>query len=71
MRLATKSNSKKYYEYILTHVDDLRVISLEPKSIVAALQEVYWLKDIVKSTMYLKMTAGHMTLKMILRARTC
>jgi hypothetical protein len=45
MRAAVKPNGFKYYEYILVYVDDLLILSHQPKAIVSVLKSIYLLKD--------------------------
>ena len=55
MRPAVKSNGFKYYEYVLTYVDDVLCISDNPMSTMMCLQKTFKLKDdkIEEPTMYL------------------
>lgn len=60
MRAAMKSDGFKYYEYILTYVDDCLVVSHDPKLIVNALQDEYKyrLKDVGPPVRYLGAQIG-------------
>jgi hypothetical protein len=44
MRLAVKSDGSRYYEYVLCYVDDLLVVSEQPKRIMEGLEATYVLK---------------------------
>ena len=45
MRAAVKPDGFKYWEYVLTYVDDLLAISHDPKSIMKSIQKNFKLKD--------------------------
>ena len=45
MRRATKPDGFQYYEYVLCYVDDVLSISHDPGKTIAAIQEVFKLKD--------------------------
>ena len=55
MRPAVKGNGFKYYEYVLTYVDDVLCISDNPMSTMKCLQGTFKLKDdkVEEPTMYL------------------
>jgi hypothetical protein len=55
MRPATKANGFKYYEYIFVYVDDLLVLSENPRLILNGISHIYRMKDgsIMKPTIYL------------------
>lgn len=44
MKPKTKPNGEKYWEYVLVYVDDILVISHEPKVFVDYLAQIYTLK---------------------------
>ena len=44
-KAAIKPNGEKYYEYILTYVDDILVLSIEPNVTFKHLSEIYRFKD--------------------------
>ena len=60
MRPAQKSNGFKYYEYILTYVDDCLVVSHNPQVIINILQNEhkYRLKDVGPPIRYLGAQIG-------------
>ena len=45
MRVATRSDQTKYYEYLLVYTDDLLAISLNPKEILSAIDQHFALKE--------------------------
>jgi hypothetical protein len=55
MRPAVKSNGYKYYEYIFVYVDDLLVLSKQPRKIMKGISQVYRIKDgsVIKPSVYL------------------
>jgi hypothetical protein len=59
-RPATKDNNDRYYEYILTYVDDCLVVSHKPSLMITTLQEEYnyRLKDVGEPTKYLGAEVG-------------
>jgi hypothetical protein len=48
IRLAVKPNGFKYYEFMLTYVDDCLCVSANPKETMDVLDKIYDLKDRVK-----------------------
>jgi hypothetical protein len=56
MRPAVKADSSKYYEYVLCYVDDILVVSEQPKRIMEGLEAKYMLKagSVGEPTMYLR-----------------
>jgi hypothetical protein len=60
LRPAVKENNDRYYEYILTYVDDCLVVSHKPSLIISTLQDEYKyrLKDVGEPKKYLGAEVG-------------
>lgn len=65
MRPAEKADGTKYYEYVLVYTDDILVVSMNPKEIMAMLDQHYLIKpeSIGPPTRYLGAKIGRYTIE--------